>query len=994
MIFPNHQHPVEDLSNSGTIGRDLARSKTAAAALNIVLPSQTGNSSKVLGTDGTDASWVVALAIPVPVASGGTGATTFSAGVIVSPGGTTALTTITGNSSYLVKWSSNTLADSVMSESGGSMTQKGGVSTIQSQNAYNASPLATWKGDGQYNNALAVITFGQLEIGKENVTDWNTAGMLNLRTRTDGGSNTTRLSISSTGVVTISQLTASRPVYTDASKNLVSQTVAIADGGTGEITANLGLNALLPAQGASSGKFLKTDGTNTSWASETVAGAALTRVDDTNVTLTLGGTPTTALLVASSITAGWTGTLSVARGGTAGGTPDAALTQLLPSQAANAGKVLSTNGTVTSWIAAGSAGTVTSVTIGVPAAGITQSGSPITASGTITLALANDLLALEGLSGTGIAKRTGVDTWVLSAIPMVATDGGTGKSVYVVGDMLYANTTTTLAQLAVTANNAVLIQSAGIPTWTSTLQVVSGGTGFSTTSAGGLVYGATSALMTTLAIGTANYVLTSSGTLPQWTSVLGRVSGGTGLSTYAKGDLIYANATNNLANLALGGTVGHVLKVDASGVPAWGAAPGGVGTVTSIAISSTDLSVSGSPITSSGTFTLNINTAAVTLAKMADMATASFLGRNTASTGVPEVLSMTTARTMLGVAALTTKGDLLGFSTVPARIPISTDGFVLMADSTQTLGLKWATVAGAGTVTSVAMTVPSILSVAGSPITTSGTLVVTLATQTANYGFMGPASGAAVAPTFRALVSDDIPNLSAVKITSGAAALTSVSGTNVTLTVSAGGATALLAATSLTLGWSGQLSIGNGGTGQATANAAFNELVPAQAGNSGKFLTTNATNTSWGTVAYSVLTGSPLTATKYEGTSTGNTDYAITNTSATINFGVGGDLSVSIAAAGTYLVTSEFSINTASSCSFQFVLNGSVQGDVSNSVRNVYEVANNPIAFSMSSLVTTTGAETIRVRVKFLDVAVTTPVVLQSYNAFNHMAYVRYFRIA
>ena len=45
--------------------------------------------------------------------------------------------------------------------------------------------------------------------------------------------------------------------------------------------------------------------------------AALTSGNDTNVTLTLGGTPSTALLQAASITAGWTGTLSLARGGTA-----------------------------------------------------------------------------------------------------------------------------------------------------------------------------------------------------------------------------------------------------------------------------------------------------------------------------------------------------------------------------------------------------------------------------------------------------------------------------------------------------------------------------------------------------------------------------------------------------------------------------------------------------------------------------------------------------
>lgn len=46
--------------------------------------------------------------------------------------------------------------------------------------------------------------------------------------------------------------------------------------------------------------------------------AALTKVDDTNVTLTLGGTPATALLQATSLTLGWTGQLAISRGGTGG----------------------------------------------------------------------------------------------------------------------------------------------------------------------------------------------------------------------------------------------------------------------------------------------------------------------------------------------------------------------------------------------------------------------------------------------------------------------------------------------------------------------------------------------------------------------------------------------------------------------------------------------------------------------------------------------------
>jgi hypothetical protein len=44
--------------------------------------------------------------------------------------------------------------------------------------------------------------------------------------------------------------------------------------------------------------------------------SALTKTDDTNVTITLSGTPATALLQPTSLTMGWAGTLAVTRGGT------------------------------------------------------------------------------------------------------------------------------------------------------------------------------------------------------------------------------------------------------------------------------------------------------------------------------------------------------------------------------------------------------------------------------------------------------------------------------------------------------------------------------------------------------------------------------------------------------------------------------------------------------------------------------------------------------
>lgn len=64
---------------------------------------------------------------------------------------------------------------------------------------------------------------------------------------------------------------------------------------------------------------------------------------------------------------------------------------------------------------------------------------------------------------------------------------------------------------------------------------------------------------------------------------------------------------------------------------------------------------------------------------------------------------------------------------------------------------------GGGTVTSVGLTMPGEFAVSGSPVTASGTLGVTKNNQNANLIYAGPSSGGAAAPTFRALVSGDLP---------------------------------------------------------------------------------------------------------------------------------------------------------------------------------------------------------------------------------------------
>ena len=132
--------------------------------------------------------------------------------------------------------------------------------------------------------------------------------------------------------------------------------------------------------------------------------------------------------------------------------------------------------------------------------------------------------------------------------------------------------------------------------------------------------------------------------------------------------------------------------------------------------------------------------------------------------------------------------------------------------------LKYIAVNG-GSVTSVAQTVPSIMSVSGSPITTTGTLAIALSTQTANTVFSGPTTGAAATPTFRSLVAADLP--------AGTGTVTSVAQT-VPAEFSVSGSPIT---TSGTLAISKQTQVANrvwaGPTSGADAQPAFRALVAA-----------------------------------------------------------------------------------------------------------------------------------------------------------------------
>lgn len=174
-------------------------------------------------------------------------------------------------------------------------------------------------------------------------------------------------------------------------------------------------------------------------------------------------------------------------------------------------------------------------------------------------------------------------------------------------------------------------------------------------------------------------------------------------------------------------------------------------------------------------------------------------GNNAATTGLPGFVSQTslidrafiasqgtilnrsasawiaTATPTLGLnggtgGSLAFKGSASGTATVSVaaaagttnfRLPVGngTSGFVLITDGSG--NTSWQNNAAGGTVQSVGLALPGIFTVSGSPVTASGTITGTLATQSANQVWAGPTTGAAASPAFRALVGADLPNPSA-----------------------------------------------------------------------------------------------------------------------------------------------------------------------------------------------------------------------------------------
>jgi hypothetical protein len=209
--------------------------------------------------------------------------------------------------------------------------------------------------------------------------------------------------------------------------------------------------------------------------------------------------------------------------------------------------------------------------------------------------------------------------------------------------------------------------------------------------------------------------LTTVGTISTgvWTgSSVGTAYGGTGETYYTNGQLLIGNSSGNTLRLNTL-TAGSGINITNGNGAITIASTSSGGSVTSVGLADGSTTaiygISGSPVTTSGTLTESL---------LNESANKIFAGPSNGSSTQPTFRSLVSAD-------------------IPSLSYVSSVGLV---DGTTT----------------------QIFNITNSPITSSGNITETLKNQSANTVLAGPSSGSPTDPTFRTLVSADIPSLSYV----------------------------------------------------------------------------------------------------------------------------------------------------------------------------------------------------------------------------------------
>ena len=367
------------------------------------------------------------------------------------------------------------------------------------QGLTNAGLVFQENSQGPFVIGTSPITFQQLQI---DITLLPSASPANKILRSDGTYwvQSTNASLDSTDrLYDLSELQVDN---ININGNTISSTdvggnIVITPNSVGSIVLD-GLN--WPQVDGTSNQALVTNGAGQlSWASfgGVYTPSALTSVSDSNVTITLGGSPATALLQATSITMGWSGLLPISRGGTntstlgssgqlaqSDGTKYSWTTATYPATATATGTILRADGT--NWVATtatypatttinqilyssannviGGITTANSATLVTSSTGVPGYTGSMT-NGQLVIGSTGATPVVGSITGAGsITVTPGAGTIQISSSAGGVVNPGTANEL-----AYYATTGSAVSGLA-TANNGVLITSAGgVPSISSTL---------------------------------------------------------------------------------------------------------------------------------------------------------------------------------------------------------------------------------------------------------------------------------------------------------------------------------------------------------------------------------------------------------------------------------------------------------------------------------------------------------------------------------------------
>lgn len=520
-------------------------------------------------------------------------------------------------------------------------------------------------------------------------------------------------------------------------------------------------------------------------------------------------------------------------------------------------QVLTVAGGIPSWQNPAGTGTLTSVALNlsVPLDQVLNvAGSPVTGStGTFTLDL-DTQIANVFFSGpmVGPAAQPTFRTIVNADLPLVDIGhGGTNSTaVPTAGGVAYGDGTAYQFTAAGTIGQVLTSNGAAAPTWTTLAGL---GTVTSVDGSGG-VTGLTLTGGPIINAGT----LTLGGTLLP-------TSGGTGLTSYAIGDLIYANAPNVLTKLPLGPN-GNVLTVSGANI-IWAPLPG-VGTVTSVGLTAPAIfTVGGSPVTGSGTLSLTLNN---------EPANTVFAGPALGAPAVPTFRSLVNAD--LPIIDIAHGGTNSSTALLGDQIMISSPGGVSIVELGSTGALNevltsqgpglppvWSAIAAGGTVTSISGAAGSsglTIATTPSPIVGAGTVQIGGGTLLATFGGTG-LNTYAIGDIIYSNSSTTLNRLAIgapndiLTVSGGIPAWTSISGAGIVTSVTASAPLSATVGGTPNISLTGIVPIALGGTnsGAALNNnrvmvSSAGSIVEFSAGTTGQVLTSNgALAPTWSSLA-------------------------------------------------------------------------------------------------------------------------------------------------